>query len=52
MIRGFHTRTGNRSERGSAAVEFALVVPILVFLVALIVELGGLYMSAMTVTSA
>ena len=52
MKRPVRTRIGNSREQGFAAVEFAMVVPILVVLVALIVELGALYMSAMTVTSA
>ena len=42
----------SRSERGAAAVEFALVLPLLVLLIAGIAEFGRLYYLQTTISGA
>lgn len=46
------TRRGWGSERGAAAVEFALVLPILVLILFGVIEFGGVYNAQLMVTGA
>lgn len=46
------TRRGWGSERGAAAVEFALVLPILVLILFGVIEFGGAYNAQLMVTGA
>ena len=45
-------RRGWGSERGAAAVEFALILPILVLILFGVIEFGGVYNAQLMVTSA
>jgi Flp pilus assembly protein TadG len=51
MLKRFR-RTGRPRDEGAAAVEFALVMPLLVLLIFGIIEFGGAYNAYITVTHA
>jgi Flp pilus assembly protein TadG len=47
-----HQRTDSRSERGQAMVEFALVLPVLMFILLAIIQFGIAYNDYVTLTDA